>query len=58
MGALKKYSASVVTFVTNRVIGKPKGILVAKPTKKPVDYAALRKSAMARYSKTLARLAK
>lgn len=58
MGALKKYSASFVTFVTKRVIGTPKAILVAKPTKSPVDYAALRKSVMARYSKTLAHLAK
>jgi hypothetical protein len=58
MGALKKYSASFVTFVTKRVIGKPKSIMVAKPTKKPIDYATLRKSVMARYSKTLAHLAK
>jgi hypothetical protein len=58
MGALKRYSASFVTFVMNRIIGAPKEILVAKPTKKPVDYAALRKSVMARYGKTLAHLAK
>ena len=58
MGALTKYLAIFVTFVTDKLIGAPKGILVAKPTKKPVDYAALRKSVMARYSKTLAHLAK
>jgi hypothetical protein len=58
MGAIKRYSASFVTFVTNRIFGAPKDILIAKPTKKAVDYAALRKSVMARYSKTLAHLAK
>jgi hypothetical protein len=58
MGAIKKYSATFVTFVTKRVIGAPKDILVAKPKKSPVDYAALRKSVMTRYRKTLAHLAK
>jgi hypothetical protein len=58
MGAIKKYSASFVTFVTKRVIGAPKTILAAKPARTPVDYAALRRSVMTRYRKTLAHLAK
>ena len=35
-----------------------KNVLVAKPQEGPVDYAALRKRAMARFPKVLAHLAK
>lgn len=58
MGALKRISASFVAYVTEKVTRAHKDVLVARPKRKPVDYATLRKSAMARYRKTLARLAK
>jgi hypothetical protein len=58
MGALKKYSADFATYVAETISRASRTVLVAKPRKKPINYAALRKSTMARYSKTLARLAK
>lgn len=58
MGAVKKLRRNyATTFVAEKRADAPKQVLVAKPRKGPIDYAALRKSAIARFSKTLARLA-
>jgi hypothetical protein len=57
-GLKKRKHLSTTKVVVSKRAPAKKRVLVAKPAKRPIDYASLRKSTMKRFGKTLAYLAK